>query len=235
MKTKGVILAGGKGERLKTKNEKIFTIIKNKTLIDHAIHKLKLLELEVNIVTRPDLKDKIKNQKNIYVQKKPMGTGHALNIFLKNNLYFKNCLVINSDTPFIHKNDLMRVLSQRDKADLILLSYKYENNNSNGVILKDSQKKYIIKEFIHLDKNEKKNDNCFSGIFLFNKKISKEFLKIKKDFKKNEYLITDILKIIYNKKYKVKILKSRYPELCQGINTKKDMLLIKKNLKKMNL
>tara|TARA_B100001057_G_scaffold500955_2_gene619215 strand:+ start:8210 stop:8908 length:699 start_codon:yes stop_codon:yes gene_type:complete len=232
MKTKGIILAGGKGERLKTKNEKIFTKIKNKTLIDHAIHKLKSVKLEVHIVTRPDLKNKIKNQKKIYVQKRSMGTGHALSIFLKNNLNFKNCLVINSDTPFIHKNDLKRVLNFKDKADLILLSYKNKNNKSNGVILKDSHAKYIIKEFIHLSKNEKKNDNCFSGILLFNKKISKEFLKIKKDFKKDEYLITDILKTIYNKKYKVKILKSRYPELCQGINTKEDMLLVKKNLKK---
>ena len=63
MKTKGIILAGGKGERLKTKNEKIFTKIKNKTLIDHAIHKLKSVKLEVHIVTRPDLKKNICTKK----------------------------------------------------------------------------------------------------------------------------------------------------------------------------
>ena len=59
----GVILAGGKGSRLKLNNEKIFTKINGKTLINHAISKLKKLNLDINIVTRKDLKLKIKQKK----------------------------------------------------------------------------------------------------------------------------------------------------------------------------
>ena len=50
MKNVGLILAAGKGTRLKTKNKKIFTLINNKTLVDHSIDNLKKIGLEVNVL-----------------------------------------------------------------------------------------------------------------------------------------------------------------------------------------
>ena len=107
----GVILAGGKGSRLKLNNEKIFTKINGKTLINHAISKLKKLNLDINIVTRKDLKLKIKTKKvKFHIQPQSLGTGHAINVFLKSKPKFKYCLIMNADTPFIHIQDLKKVI-----------------------------------------------------------------------------------------------------------------------------
>lgn len=232
MKNIALILAGGLGSRLGKKSEKIFTKISGKSLINHAIEKVKLLSLSLNIITRPDLKKKFFFTKNVYIQKKPLGTGHAIKVFLKNTNDFNYCLVINCDTPFIHINDLKKIVKIKEKNDLIILGYKNKKNSSNGVIIKNNKNKYLIKEYINLNSEEKKIDLCFSGVLLFNKKITQEFFNIKKDPKKKEFLITDLLKVIYNKNYKVNIVKSRYPELCTGINTKNDILAVKKILKK---
>ena len=176
----GVILAGGKGSRLKLNNEKIFTKINGKTLINHAISKLKKLNLDINIVTRKDLKLKIKTKKlnstfshNRWVQVMQL-------MFLKSKPKFKYCLIMNADTPFIHIRDLKKVIRLKDKVDLVALSYRNKKNSSNGIFLKDKFGKFFIKEYNLLNKTEKKINNCFSGIMLFNKKFPKNFLKLKK-------------------------------------------------------
>lgn len=228
----GIILAGGEGSRFKLDNEKIFTKIKGRTLIDYAISKLKKLNLKINIVIKKRLKENLSRRKvKFHIQKKSMGTGHAIQVFLKSKPKFNYCLVMNSDTPFIHLKDLKRVLSFKNKVDLVVLSYKNQKNLSNGVFLKDKLGKYFIKEYKMLNKKEKKTSICFSGIMFFNKRISKEFLRIKKNKKKNEYLITDIFKVISNKKFTTKIVQAKFPNLCFGINTIEDLKIVKKKLK----
>jgi len=75
--------------------------------------------------------------------------------------------------------------------------------------------------------NDNKSDICNYVFIDFNKKINNEFFKIKKNEKKKEYLITDIIEIISNTKYKTKIIKAKYPKLCQGVNTINDLIKIK--------
>ena len=102
-----------------------------------------------------------------------------------------------------------------------------KRNVSSGVFYKISKDKFVIKEYDLLNKNDKKSGLCNSGVIAFDKKISNEFFKIKKNEKKKEYLITDILEIISNTKYKTKIIKAKYPKLCQGVNTINDLIKIK--------
>jgi len=230
MKNVGIILAAGKGSRFKSRKQKIFLRVKNKTLVDHAINKLKKLGLEVNvIINKKNRKNFIQKDCNFLYQNKPLGTGHAIKVFLKTRPKFKKCLVMNADTPFIHLNDIKKTLKEVNYSNLSVLSYIEKKNLSNGVFIEVKRNKFIIKEYKLLNNKEKKNSLCNSGLIAFDKKISKEFFNIRRNLKKNEYLITDILKIISNKKYKTKIIKAKYPRLCKGINTILDF----KNLKKI--
>ena len=111
--------------------------------------------------------------------------------------------------------------------NLCILSYVEKKNRSSGVFIKVKNNKYIIKEFELLNNEEKKNSLCNSGLIAFDYKISREFLNIKKNLKKREYLITDILKIVLNKKYKTNVIKAKFPKLCRGINTISDFEKLK--------
>lgn len=223
MKNIGVILAAGKSSRFKGREKKIFLNYKNKTFVDHAIDKFIKLGFETNIVINKVDKHKFKrkNCKFLY-QKKALGTGHAIKIFLKKNPKFKKCLIINADTPLIHIKDIKRVLNATNSSNLSILGFLERRNTSNGVFIKTKSNKFIIKEYDLLNSLEKKNNLCNSGVIAFDMKISKEFFNIKKNLKKKEYLITDILDIVLYKKYKVKIIKAKYPNLCQGVNTNQD-------------
>tara|TARA_B100000795_G_C22792926_1_gene437831 strand:- start:222 stop:935 length:714 start_codon:yes stop_codon:yes gene_type:complete len=233
MKNVGLILAAGKGTRLKTKNKKIFTLINNKTLVDHSIDNLKKIGLEVNVlINKKDRKYFTRTDCNFFFQNKALGTGHAVKILLKKIKKFKKCLIINADTPFVHEYDLRKALMGTISSHLCILGYLMKRNVSSGVFYKISKDKFVIKEYDLLNKNDKKSGLCNSGVIAFDKKISNEFFKIKKNEKKKEYLITDILEIISNTKYKTKIIKAKYPKLCQGVNTINDLIKIKNIVKK---
>lgn len=227
MKKIALILAAGKGTRLKSNNSKILTKVNNKTLIDHSIDKAKSLGFEANILINEKNKKKIyRKDCNIYYQKKPLGTGHAVKVFLRKKKKFKICMVMNCDTPFISKFDIKKVLTSANYSDLSLLTYKDNKNRSSGVIINNE-----IKEYSFLSNFEKKLGLCFSGLIIFKKKVSKEFFNIKKNKKKKEYLITDILKICSKKNYKVKIIKSKFPKFCIGVNTISDLKKVRRILK----
>tara|TARA_B100001121_G_C18612813_1_gene585289 strand:+ start:284 stop:985 length:702 start_codon:yes stop_codon:yes gene_type:complete len=231
MKNIGLILAAGKGTRYKGKKKKIFLKIKKRTLINYAINKFKRLGLEINIIINKEDRNKFfKNDYKFIYQNKSLGTGHAIKVFLKKKPKFKKCLIINADTPFIHFHDLKRTMNEIKYHNLCILSYVEKENHSNGVFIEVKKNKYIIKEFELLNNEEKKNYMCNSGLIAFDNKISKEFFNIKKNLKKREYLITDILKIVLNKKYKTNVIKAKFPKLCRGINTISDFERFKKNL-----
>ena len=40
---------------------------------------------------------------------------------------------MNADTPFIHIQDLKKVIRFKDKVDLVALSYRNKKNSSNGI------------------------------------------------------------------------------------------------------
>ena len=81
-----IILAAGKGSRIKSKTPKILLKLKSKTLIEHSISFAKKLSPK-NIFIILDrkfnyLEKKVKNCKFIY-QENPLGTGHAVKMFIK--------------------------------------------------------------------------------------------------------------------------------------------------------
>lgn len=229
MKNIGVILAAGKGSRFKGKKKKIFLNYKKKTFVDHAIDKFIKLGFETNIVINKDDRYRFKRKdcKFLY-QKEALGTGHAIKIFLKKNIKFKKCLIMNADTPLVHIKDIKKVLNSTNSSNLSILGFLEKKNTSNGVFIKTKSNKFIIKEYDLLNSLEKKNYLCNAGVIAFDMKISKEFFNIKKNFRKKEYLITDILNIVLNKKYKTKIIKAKYPKLCQGVNTNLDFKKLNK-------
>ena len=232
MKSFGVILAGGEGKRFKYKKGKIFFKLHGKRLIDYAIDKINKMKLNCVVIANKKNKDQIKRKDcEIIIQKKPLGTGNAIMTFLNNYKQFKKCLVINADTPFVHIEDIKRLIKSLKNVNISLLCYENKKNISDGVIIV-KKNNFIIKEFKFLNKDEKKLKMCNSGVMVFDRKIAKQFLNIKRNIFKKEYLITDIFKVIKNKNYKTKIVQAKYPNLCHGINTPKES---RKVLKLINI
>jgi bifunctional UDP-N-acetylglucosamine pyrophosphorylase/glucosamine-1-phosphate N-acetyltransferase len=218
-----LILAAGKGSRMKSKLPKLLKIVKGKTILDRTIQKAKKLKpKKINVLINKDLNEVRTKYKNINFlnQKKQLGTGHALKVFYNKNKEIKNDVVIMmADAPFIKLQDIKKVGDELKKNSIVVLGAKLKNNKSNGVFFFKKNKIQKIKEYKLLKKNERKQLICNTGVFGIKKKYLKLSLNLKKNIKKKEYLITDIVNLAYKKKIKVKLVIASSGIKSFGINT----------------
>ena len=229
-----LILAAGKSSRLKSKTKKIFLKIKSKTLIEHSIiFAKKLKPKNIFIITDPKFNFLAKNYncKFLY-QKKALGTGHAVKIFLKKNNDSKKLLILYADTPFININAAKKIINKLNIADLVLTTFKTKNNTSLGLVKIDSNKKITeIIEYKNANLNEKKINLCNSGMMGSGKKNYKNVYKIKKNKITKEYYLTDLVKISHKNGKLIDKVMIENNLISRGINTIKEFNNLKKTLK----
>ena len=216
-----VILAAGKGSRMKTKTPKLLNKIKGKSLIEHTINNAqKIKYAKINVIINKDLEilKKKFNQIRFIKQNRAQGTGHAVKVYLKQTKKLNNILIMMGDAPFVSIVDIKKVLKQLKKNALVVLGSKLKKNFGNGlIILKDNFIKEI-KEF-KLTNKESSNSHFYNtGIFGIQKEHVKLINQIKKNKKLNEFLITDLLKIAYRRKIKSKLIKTYKHKISFGIN-----------------
>lgn len=219
-----LILAAGKGSRIKGTTPKLLLKIKNKTLIDHTINLARSIKpSKIYIIINSKLLFLKKSNKDcsFIMQKKLFGTGYAAKLFLKHKKNkFNNLIILLADTPFINISDINKIKKKLIKDDLVVFGFKNKQNMSYGLIQKDkNQKIKKIIEYKNASVNEKKIDLCNSGVMGINRKNVKNLLKIKKNKKLNEYLLTDIVEITKKLKGNVSCVISQKSKNNRGINT----------------
>ncbi len=116
-----IILAAGKGTRMKSRLPKVMHRIAGRTLIGHVLDRLAPLALErVAAVIAPDM-DEVAREvapHGTVLQAKQLGTGHAVGC-ARNALagLSGDILVVYGDTPFVATSTLQRMLERRRAAD----------------------------------------------------------------------------------------------------------------------
>jgi bifunctional UDP-N-acetylglucosamine pyrophosphorylase/glucosamine-1-phosphate N-acetyltransferase len=233
----GVILAAGKGTRLKSHVPKYLQPLANWPLIKHSIYNFKKAGIDETFVVLGYKMDKrldILKDVKIIEQKKRLGTAHAFEVALKHiPSKFKQILVGYVDVPLISFNTLKKVLKfhERKKAFLTLTYVKSKNPKSYGRIIRDENfnvKK--IKEDDALKGRERSLDEINVGFYVFhNSPILKKYLKlIKPQGKKNERWLTKIVEILYGNKEKIEGYRLDDSEEAIGINSRKDLAIANK-------
>jgi bifunctional UDP-N-acetylglucosamine pyrophosphorylase/glucosamine-1-phosphate N-acetyltransferase len=227
-----IILAGGKGTRIKKKIPKVLLKIKNKTLIQISINLAETFSYKINIVINKTLiflKNELKNY-NFFLQKDSLGTGHAVKEFFKNKRFNKKnyFMILYADTPFILRSDINKMLKKSKIFDLVILAFKTKVNKGCGLVQKDKSSVIEIIEYKNSNKQQRKIDICNSGIMIFNYKVKKLLKLIKKDTTTKEFYLTDIVKISQKKSLNIGVVVSNNEIRSRGIN---DIKTYKKNIK----
>ena len=145
-----VILAAGRGSRMKSKKPKLLNLINGKPIIEHTIiNAKKIKNSNINIIINKNLNHLIKKFKgiNFIKQKKALGTGDAIKTFLKHTKSLSNILIMMGDAPFINTVDLRRVIKKLKNYPIVVLGAKLKKNYGNGIII---LKKNLIKEIKEL-------------------------------------------------------------------------------------
>lgn len=229
----GIVLAAGKGVRMKSSWPKMAHLLCGKPLITYPIENLRKIGIGKIIVVigykkemlLPYLKDK---DIKIVLQRKLLGTGHAL-LSAKVHLQdFKGTvLVISGDVPLVKRETLLRLIKHHESSGssaTILVAYM-EEPRGYGRILRDENNCVVgICEETDLKEKDKGIKEVNSGIYCFKGSLLLKYLKrIKKNPQKKEYYLTDIISLMVQEKEKISTICVEENEELLGINTRADL------------
>lgn len=230
---KSIILAAGKGTRMKSTTPKVLHTIFDKALVGYvveAVNKTGLIDENFIIVghqaerVEEFVKSNYENSRTV-VQSPQLGTGHAVSMVLPYLEDFEGEVVILcGDTPLITEKTIKNFIDTHTskKSDLTVMSAIFEDPTNYGRIVRNSDGTLnSIVEEKDANTEQKAIKEVNAGIYCFNwKKISPAFRDLKSDNAQGEYYLTDIVKWANDKNMKVDAYILGNNEEIFGINSK---------------
>ncbi|MBM26593.1 MAG: UDP-N-acetylglucosamine diphosphorylase/glucosamine-1-phosphate N-acetyltransferase [Chloroflexi bacterium] len=222
-----VILAAGKGTRMRSKLPKVLHRMCGASMLELVLSSVNSAGFNHSLVVIPEANSKFLDNKNDYydyvVQKEPLGTGHALLQAVKNQDDYDNLLVLSGDNPLIKPNTL-EILEKYHVSELnvmTILTTEVSSDSDFGRIIRDSNGN--IKKIIEFSENN--NDlKCIkegnSGIYCFQVKWLKEKIKKISPSLTGEIFLTDLVEIAYKNNDKLGSLKVTDSTETLGVNNR---------------
>ena len=225
--TKVLILAAGKGRRMKSTKPKVLHELGGKSMIAHILDNCNSSGLKDIYIVLGEQKDKVlaainHSKAKVIHQEKQLGTADAISSAKKHLGAFNGkLLILYGDMPLIKKATIKKILKNTDN-NLSVVGFVSKNPKGYGRIIKKNTQISVIEEK-NASKEIKKINLCYSGILCGpSKQIFKGLSKIKQDKNTKEYLFTNIFNYLCKTKQIIKILTFPEDELM-GINDRKQL------------
>jgi len=221
-----IILAAGKGTRMKSKLPKILHKLGGKPLLEHVIKTAQNLHPQKIHVVYGDggslVREHLKQYSDInwIEQAEQLGTGHAVMQALPFIEHAAQVLILYGDVPLITTTTLTQLIKEMPKDSMNLLTAEFYNPSGFGRIIRDEFG--IIKSIVeHKDTTQEQLQikEINSGILITTPKILNNYLpKLRRNNTQDEYYLTDIIALLTNDKIRVNSLLITNPEEVVGIN-----------------
>ena len=206
-----IVLAAGKGTRMKTELPKCAFPILKKPMINYIVENIeKSVVDEIVCVVgykKEDIKELLDGNVKYAVQDDQLGTGHAV-LMAKDILEDKEgtTIILLGDMPLIDHKVINKVISYHcdKKNDLTVVTAEFANPKGYGRIIKNEYGNIeAIVEQKDCTKEQKRIKEVNTGIYIVNNKLLFEAVKkIEVNKRKGEYYLTDIVEIMRDE-YKV--------------------------------
>ncbi|MBI4079226.1 MAG: NTP transferase domain-containing protein [Candidatus Levybacteria bacterium] len=228
-----IVLAAGKGTRLKSKNlNKVTLPLGNKPMILHTINLLDTLHVHPVVVVVGFAKESVISalcDKPVVFaeQKEQLGVAHAVFTGLKKiPQEVASVLILNGDdSAFFPIETIKQLIEMHEsaKASLTFLTIHMDKPLGLGRIVREDGKPVGIVEEIDANEKQRNIKEINAGCYVANVSFLKKYLpKIKKSGVTLEYYLTDIVALAVKNNESVQAL---YEEkfLWRGINTQKEL------------
>jgi UDP-N-acetylglucosamine diphosphorylase/glucosamine-1-phosphate N-acetyltransferase len=239
-----IILAAGKGTRMKSDLPKVIHKVLGETMISRVINQAKLAgagKIVVVVGYKKELViDSLKNTDVIFaIQEEQLGTAHAVE---QCQPYFKewegDILVLSGDVPLLTGETLKKLIRRHreNNADATLLTAIVENPHGYGRVLRndDDTLKDIVEEK-DADDEIRKVKEINSGIYVFKKHLLFSYLKsVDNNNAQGEYYLPGVLPLMVRDKLKIFLQTAEHTEEIQGVNTVEQLKLAEEKLKRLS-
>lgn len=228
---KSIILAAGKGTRMKSDKAKVLHEIMGKPLLGYVLDNVKNITDESFVIVGHQaeavekyVNDNFENAKTV-LQTPQLGTGHAVSMvcpFLEN--FDGEVVILCGDSPLITEKTL-RDFEQYHKtinSDITVMSTIVENPTNYGRIIRDIDNSLeCIVEEKDASIEQKNIKEVNAGVYCLNwKKIKDAFSQLTTNNAQGEYYLTDIIEWGKQNKLSVNAYILENKEEVYGINSR---------------
>ena len=231
-----IILAAGKGTRMKSNIPKVLHRVAGSPMLFFPINVLKTLKAGRVVVVighgAEEVREAFKGgEVSFCVQVEQLGTGHAVMVALKELKGFEgDVLILSGDVPLITVETITALMelhrkAGRKKAALTLVTTVLENPNGYGRIVRGDLGHIVrIVEDKDCSPLQKKIKEVNAGIYLASLKFLNDNIKrIGKNNAQGEYYLPDLVELAVSEGDKVDALIAAEPIEVMGINNRVEL------------
>ncbi len=225
MNVYAVVLAAGKGTRMKSQKPKVVHEVLYKPMINHIVDELKAVGVDETIVVvghEASQVEAIVDDVTFVRQEKQLGTGHAV-LQARDILKDKEgiTLVLNGDAPLIRKETLLSFIEyhKAHQNQATVMTADCDTSTHFGRIIKENDQVVGIVEFKDLQDCQRDITEMNTGEFCFdNQALFDALALVNNENAQNEYYLTDVIGIMNDKGLKVDAYKIDDFNEVGGIN-----------------
>ena len=229
---KAIILAAGRGTRMRSDIPKVLHKVCGKPVLDYVLDITKgLRSLKTYVVVghgSQKIRDAVGDGVQFVQQDQLRGTADAVNrcaSYLKG--YKGTILVLCGDTPLLSKDTVAAMLRQHHhaKASATVLTATIECPHGYGRIVRDAQGLIkAIREQKDASVTEDEIKEINAGVYCFNSKDLFEILKkVKLNSGKKEFYLTDVIELWVAQRKRVSTFTTQDETAALGVNTREDL------------
>lgn len=228
-----VVLAAGKGTRMKSKLHKVLHAIGGKAMLHHLLDSVEELSPQKTVLVVGANREQVEAQArdcSIVTQTEQLGTGHAVMVTKAALEGAKgDVLVLYGDVPFIPKSlmdDMIVAKATSPNTGLVVLGFRPKDAAKYGrlVTAANGSLERIV-EFKDATEEERQIDLCNSGMMLIDgEKIFPWLASLSNDNASGEYYLTDLVAAARKDGYNVAVVEAQEEDVL-GINSREDLAL----------
>ncbi|WP_299148708.1 bifunctional UDP-N-acetylglucosamine diphosphorylase/glucosamine-1-phosphate N-acetyltransferase GlmU [uncultured Tateyamaria sp.] len=224
-----VILAAGKGTRMKSDLPKVLHPIAGAPMLHHAMRAGAVLEPERTIVVAGHGVDQVRAaaldfdaEAQVVLQAEQLGTGHAAAQARDALAGFEGlAIVLFGDTPFISPETLETLVAS--EADVTVLGFEAADPGRYGRLIMDGDQLARIVEFKDATEDERAVTLCNSGVLAAPAPLLLELLsQVSNDNAQGEYYLTDLPALARAQGRRVGVVECAEAETL-GINSRAEL------------
>ncbi len=230
-----LVLAAGKGTRMRSDLAKVLHRIDGRTLLSHVLDTAGYLGLARTMIVVGHQAEEVRRSHALgaveaVLQEPQLGTGHAVMVaepLLLEEPDETNLLVLYGDVPLLRPTTLLELMERHlleENAATVLTAEVSDPTGYGRVIRQDDGAFRGIVEDRDLRPDQRSIREINSGIYTFKLKLLRGVLgRLKADNSQKEYYLTDALGLLRQDGCRVGISLLKDPEEISGINTREQL------------
>ena len=224
-----IIMAAGKGTRMKSAKPKVLQTLAGKPLLDYVLTAANAIHSQKNLVVYGFEGEQVKQafadeawQIDWVHQAEQLGTGHAVRMTLEKLPKDGKSLILSGDVPLIGVDTLQHLTTT--KSRFAMLTMQLDNPFGLGRIIRQDGKVTAIVEEKDANDSQRQVTEINSGVYCVANEILHKYLNnLTNDNAQGEYYLTDIVKMAVDDGIEIATVSPTHPFEIEGVNDRSQL------------